>query len=115
MLDRDTRFLSHFWVTLLKKLGTKLKYSTTCHPQTDGQTEATNRTLEVILRTLIKSNLKSWDQLLAHAKFTYNKSPSKTMGMSPFKVVYGVEQLSPIDLTPRSMEVKPHVKASKRV
>jgi hypothetical protein len=56
--DKDAKFLSHFWRTLWLKLGTKLLFSTTCHPQTDDQTEVVNRTLSTILQAVLKSNLK---------------------------------------------------------
>jgi len=105
--DRDTKFRSHFWVTLWKKTGTKLKYSTACHPQTDGQTEVTNRTLGTLLRVLVKTNVKALDLLLPYAELAHNKAPSKTTGLSPFKVVYGVDPLSSIDLVPREMNEKP--------
>ena len=51
--DRHTKFLSHFWRILWHLLGTKLLYITTCQPQTDGQTEVTNRTLSTLLRTMV--------------------------------------------------------------
>jgi len=102
-------------VTLWKKLGTKLKYSTTCHPQTDGQTEVIKQTLGALFRALIKSHSKAWDLILPHVEFTYNMAPSKTTGLSPFKVVHGVEPLSPLDLVPRPLDGKLSVEADKRV
>ena len=96
-------------------MGTKLKYSTTCHPQTDGRIEVTNRTLGTLLRVLVKSNVKALDLLLPQAEFAYKTTPRKATGLSPFKIVYGVNPLSPLDLVPRGMNKKPNVEGSTRV
>src|SRR5438105_3519881 len=71
--DRDTKFLSHFWRTLWAKLGTKLLFSTTCHPQTDGQTEVVNRMLSTMLRAVLKHNIKMLEECLAHIECAYNR------------------------------------------
>jgi len=48
--NRDKLFTSKYWTTFLAKLGVKKKLSTSFHPETDGQTERTNQTLEQYLR-----------------------------------------------------------------
>ncbi|KAG7536993.1 Zinc knuckle CX2CX4HX4C [Arabidopsis suecica] len=98
--DRDTKFLSYFWKTLWSKLGTKLLFSTTCHPQTDGQTEVVNRTLSTLLRALIKKNLKTWEDCLPHVEFAYNHSMHSASKFSPFQIVYGFNPTTPLDLMP---------------
>lgn len=47
--NRDVKFQSQFQLFLWKKLDTTLKFNSTCHPQTDEQTEVTNRTLDNML------------------------------------------------------------------
>uniref|UniRef100_A0A2N9I7E9 RNA-directed DNA polymerase n=1 Tax=Fagus sylvatica TaxID=28930 RepID=A0A2N9I7E9_FAGSY len=98
--DRDVKFLSYFWKVLWGKLGTKLLFSTTCHPQTDGQTEVVNRTLSTLLRTIIQKNLKNWEDCLPFIEFAYNRSVHSTTEFSPFEIVYGFNPLTPLDLLP---------------
>ncbi|KAD1040239.1 hypothetical protein E3N88_43388 [Mikania micrantha] len=59
--DRDSRFTSRFWKTLQNDLGTKIYMSTAYHPQTDGQTERTNHTLEDMLSSCVVDFGGSWD------------------------------------------------------
>jgi hypothetical protein len=98
--DRDPKFLSHFWRTLWGKIGTKLLFSTTCHPQTDGQTEVVNRTLSTLLRSVLKKNSKLWEECLPHVEFAYNRVVHSTTNHSPFEIVYGFNPLTPLDLLP---------------
>jgi hypothetical protein len=106
--DRDAKFLSYFWKTLWGKLGTKLLFSTDCHPQTDGQTEVVNITLSSLLHAIIKKNLKTWEDCLPHVEFAYNRSVHSATKFSQFEIVSGFNPLSPFDLThlPLSERVK---------
>ncbi|XP_042466500.1 uncharacterized protein LOC122049106, partial [Zingiber officinale] len=98
--DRDAKFLNYFWKTLWEKLGTKLLFSTICHPQTDGQTEVVNRTLSFLLHAVINKNLRIWEDCLPHVEFAYNRSIHSATKFSPFEIVYGFNPLSPLDLIP---------------
>jgi len=85
---------------LWEKLGTKLLFSTTCHPQTDGQTEVVNRTLTQLLRTVIQKNLKTWEDCLPFIEFAYNRTMHTITSYSPFEIVYGFNPLTHLDLMP---------------
>jgi hypothetical protein len=98
--DMDAKFLSHFLRILWLKLGTKLLFSTTCHPQTDDQTEVVNHTLSTILRAILKSNLNLWEECLPHIEFTYNRSVHSTTKLCLFQVVYGFNPHALIDILP---------------
>jgi len=98
--DRDAKFLSHFWRTLWSRLGTKLSFSTSCHPQIDGQTEVVNRSLSTLLRVLLKGYHKSWNEYHPPIEFAYNRVVHSTTKLSPFEVVYGFNPWSQVRTPP---------------
>ncbi|KAM0887617.1 hypothetical protein ACQ4PT_028880 [Festuca glaucescens] len=89
--DRDRIFTSTFWKLLFEKLGTKLKFTTAYHPQTDGQSERVNQGLEMYLRCSIHANPTHWKKWLPVAELWYNSSFHSTIGVSPFQALYGYE------------------------
>ena len=98
--DRDKLFTSEFWQCIFDRLGTSLKLSSSYHPQTDGQTERMNRTLEEMLRPYCTNpdRQRHWERYLPLAEFAYNNTPQTATGHSPFYLCYGLHPVSPIDL-----------------
>jgi hypothetical protein len=89
--DRDKIFTSIFWKQLFQQLGTKLKFTTAYHPQTDGQSERVNQCLEMFLRCAVHDAPKQWRRLLPMAELWYNSCFHTALGCSPFHALYGHE------------------------
>ncbi|KAL8273167.1 hypothetical protein Esti_002925 [Eimeria stiedai] len=100
--DQDQRFVSEFWRLFCRHFGIKRALSSAWHPQTDGQTEPANRTIEQMLPTYIQSR-EEWPDLLLALELAYNCTSHSASGISPFEVMLGEDPLRPqdLDLRPR--------------
>ena len=94
--DRDPRFISRFWHSLQKALGTKLSFSTAFHPQTNGQSERIIQVLEDLLRAYALDLKGNWDDYLPLVEFAYNNSFQASIRMAPFEGLYGRRCRSPV-------------------
>jgi len=123
--DRDSRFTSEVWQEFQKILGICPRMSTAFHPQTDGQTERLNQTIEAYLRTFVGKEQDDWTQLLPMAEFAYNNSVTTGNGISPFFATYGFhprtmdppnekdEPINPASMAYAHWMTKVHVEARK--
>ena len=95
--DRDPRFTAHFWRSFWDQLGSKLTMSTAYHPQTDGQTERANRTLEEMLRAYVNWRQSDWDVHLSTLEMAFNTAKQASTGYSPHYLNFGQEMRLPLD------------------
>jgi hypothetical protein len=80
-------------------MDTKLNFSTTYHPQIDGQIERTNQILEDMLRASALKIGGSWDKSLSYAEFSYNNSYQASLKMAPFEALLGRKCRTPLYLS----------------
>jgi hypothetical protein len=92
--DRDSRFTSVTWKAFIGTLGIKPRMLTAFHPQTDGQTERLNQTIEAYLRSFVNHEMDDWVDLLPMAEFAYNNSVTSATGLSPFYANYGYHPIA---------------------
>lgn len=94
--DRDLRFTFKFWPKLQAALGTKLRFSTAFHSQTDGQSERIIQTLEDMLRVYVLQFKGSWDERLSFIEFAYNNNYHSSIEIAPFEALYRRHYKMPI-------------------
>jgi hypothetical protein len=87
--DRDTQFTSQFFKELCAQLEIKQNMSSAYHPQTDGQSEQTNQTVETILRIFCNHQQDNWADWLKVAQYMINSRPSSTTKKPPYELWMG--------------------------
>ena len=78
--DWGSLFTSKFWSSLSYFLGIKRRLFTAFHPQTNGQTERQNSTIEAYLRAFVNWEQNAWARFLPIAKFAYNNAKNASTG-----------------------------------
>jgi hypothetical protein len=87
--DIGTQFISKFWERLHETVDTQLRFNSSYHPQTDGQTKRVSQILEDMLRACALQYGRSWDKSLSYVEFSYSNNYQESLKMAPFEMLYG--------------------------
>lgn len=95
--DRGRQFIADVVEELLRSCASKFRHSTAYHPQTNGLTERTNRTLINMLSMYVASDHKNWDEVLPFVTYAFNSAKHETTGFSPFFLLYARQPRHTLD------------------
>ena len=98
IIDNATTFKSKRMIDFCNKYQITLGHSTTYYPQGNGLAKSSNKSLVNIIKKLLETNKNSWHKKLVNALWTDIVSQKKSIGMSPFELVYGVGIVFPTSL-----------------
>ncbi|MCO5610318.1 hypothetical protein L7F22_064554 [Adiantum nelumboides] len=93
--DRDPKFTSLFWKAIWENIGTRLQFSSSFHPQTDGQSEIANSMVLNLLKSYISDQKTQWERYLPLVEFAYNNTIHSSTGKAPFEIVEGAMKVPP--------------------
>jgi hypothetical protein len=95
--DRGQTFLSKLVADICRLCGVDHRKTTAYHPQTNGLTERSHKTLETMLAAYVSAHQDDWDEVLPFVVFAYNVKPQLSSRFSPFYLVHGREAETTLD------------------
>jgi transposase InsO family protein len=95
--DHSSHFRNFMMSELTENLGLRHDSSTPYYPQSNGQVEAINKVLITMIQRMIGIHKTSWHTMLFSALWAYRTSVKSATGFTPFRLVYGMEAILPIE------------------
>eukprot|EP00253_Pinus_taeda_P009106 PITA_09106 len=105
MSDRGTHFLNETISAMMEEFQVYHQKSTPYHLQADGMVEAFNKILENALMKVCNTQGNDWDVHVPMVLWAYRTTCKKLTGQTPFRLVYGVEVVMPMEYIVRSMHI----------
>jgi hypothetical protein len=97
-IDNATSFKSEPLVKFCEQFKISLIHSTPYYPQGNGLAEYSNKILIKLIKRLLEDNKRAWDSNLKFALWANRVTKKKSLGTSPFQLVYGTEVVFPTQL-----------------
>jgi hypothetical protein len=96
--DNATSFRAEPLSNFCEQYGITLVHSTPYYPQGNGLAESSNKSLIKIIKKLLEENKKAWDSKLKFALWADRVTTKRSLGISPFQLVYDIEAIFPAQL-----------------
>jgi len=96
--DNATSFKAEPLVKFCERFEIKLIHSTPYYPQGNGLAESSNKSLIRIIKRLLEDNKRAWNSKLKFTLWADRVTTKRSIGTSPFQLVYGAEAVFPSQL-----------------
>ena len=97
VMDRDSRFVSHYWIAMHNHFGVGLHHTSAFHQQSNGSAERTVKTVSQVLRAYTNASQNNWADVLWRAEYAINNSPTDWNGKTPLEICFGEVRPVPFD------------------
>ena len=95
--DRAANFRGELISELCRLMGVEKTFTTSFHPQGNGRCERVNRTVLAMLSKFLDENHSEWDRHLPLLVLAYRSQIHRSLGYSPFMMMFGREPRLPVD------------------